>query len=76
MNKTFTTEDLIKFYYSETPALEAIELLECMENDLFLNKEYTQIERSLDQLNGLKMNPSNKSVFNILRYSMETAVEC
>ena len=69
MTKTFTQNDVIRYYYNEVSAQEkhSIENAMLWDNDLVdYYQELVQLEYSL---NKIKREPSERAIENILNYS-------
>lgn len=69
MTKTFTHDDLIRYYYKETSRKESIEIEKALLCDSELMEEYKQISAMMKKLEKVKKEPSDKVVANILDYS-------
>ena len=69
MNKLYTEETLIKFYYEECDILEKLEIENMLENDLDTNISYAVLYGNILNLPALKLSPSISSTEKILAYS-------
>jgi len=69
MTKTFTQNDLIRYYYNETSEKESSKIQNALICDPILQDQYKEICRLLKQLNNVQLEPSEKSIEAILKYS-------
>jgi len=69
MTKTFTQNDLIRYYYKETTEKESSKIQNALICDPVLQDQYKEICRMLKELNKVQLEPSEKSVEAILKFS-------
>jgi hypothetical protein len=69
MNKFYTEENLIAFYYQDCDLFTTLEIEHTLETDVEANNQYVEIYESIMKLDELKVSPSKKSINNILSYS-------
>lgn len=69
MTKTFTQDDVIRYIYNETTAEENLAIAQALITDEMLMDEYKQLSASIDSLNSTMLEPSEKTITNILNYS-------
>jgi hypothetical protein len=69
MNKIYTEEKLISFFYHESDTLESFEIEDAIETNFHCNQAYTKLSNELLDLRKLAYQPKQKSLDNILAYS-------
>jgi hypothetical protein len=69
MIKTFTQNDLIRFIYKETTASENLEIEQAMLFDPEMSEAYKILKQTILDLDDINMEPSDKSIECVLRYS-------
>ena len=69
MTKTFTQSDLIRFIYLETTEEETHEINRALPSDPELQRQYRELMLSKNSLDKARLEPSAKSVENILQYA-------
>ena len=74
MIKTFTLNDLIRYYYKETSARETREIQNALICDPFLQEQFKEISKTIRNLDEVQCDPSDKVVNAILDYSKNTGV--
>lgn len=74
MDENSTLNDLIRFAYNETSILETVRILKSIESDPLVAQLYQEIQSSLEELDNLAVNPSEKSVSSILFYAKSVAM--
>lgn len=74
MTKTFTPNELIRYYYKETSEKETREIQNALITDPVLQEQYKEISKIIRQLDEVYYDPSDKVVTAILDYSKNTDV--
>lgn len=69
MIKTFTHDDVIRYLYHETSTEESEAIAQALLTDEMLMDEYKQLSAIIESMNSTMLEPSEKSVANILNYS-------
>lgn len=69
MTKTFTQNDLIRYYYKETTEKESGKIQNALICDPALQEQYKEICRTIKEIGEVQLEPSEKSVNAILKYS-------
>lgn len=69
MTKTFTQDDLIRFLYHETSEEETKEINKALLCDTDLLKQYKELNATHKELNAARLEPSAKTIQNILNYA-------
>lgn len=69
MTKIFTHDDLIRYVYSETEPEENRQIELALSEDMELLEQYHELLWLRKQMDGGMMNPSEKTINNILEYS-------
>ncbi|MEM7548326.1 MAG: hypothetical protein AAF363_01530 [Bacteroidota bacterium] len=69
MIKTFTQNDLISFIYNETSREKKEEIEKALLCDIQLQEEINKLKEAVKSLDEVVLNPSNKVINNILKYS-------
>jgi hypothetical protein len=74
MTKTFTPNELIRYYYKETSEKENRNIQNALICDPLLQEQYKEISKIIRQLDDVKFNPSDKVIKAILDYSRNADV--
>jgi len=74
MNIT-STHYLLKHLYSEAEPTEKLAIEDALANNWHLRESYNSWQELLGRLNEAKVSPSQKSVNNVLKYSLNTTFE-
>ena len=69
MTKTFTPNDVLRYLYKETSSLENSELEQALIVRGELLDQYAQLTSIKEQLDKVRITPSDKSIKTILEYS-------
>lgn len=69
MNRNFTQEDLIRYYYDEMNAEEAQNLKAALKNDQALRQQFDTLSQTCQKLDDAFLNPSETSVDIIREHS-------
>lgn len=69
MTKIFTHDDLIRYVYSETEPEENRQIELALSEDMELLEQYHELLWLRKQMDGGMMEPSEKTINNILDYS-------
>lgn len=69
MTKTFTQNDVIRYIYQETTADENLEIQQAMLFDSELANAYKILKQTIEALNEISLQPSDKSIEHVLTYS-------
>lgn len=69
MIKTFTQDDIVRFVYAETSAVESALITTAMAGDSNLRVFYNEIVEVKQGIQQLKYEPSEKTLQNIFDYS-------
>jgi hypothetical protein len=69
MIKTFTKDDLIRYLYHETTEKEEQEIKHALLFDAELRTAYSNLCAMKNELDNARLEPSPKTVMNILDYS-------
>jgi hypothetical protein len=72
MDKTATTENLILYYYNETPLAETVIIQKEIDHDPETELEFEILKSAMQKLDDLLCFPSQKCVDSILNYSRNT----
>jgi hypothetical protein len=72
MIKTFTPNDVIRYFYNETSQSENKAIEKALIIDAELMEEYKHLNETAELLNSIKRQPSDTVINNILRYSKES----
>ncbi|RZS95184.1 hypothetical protein [Cecembia calidifontis] len=75
MTKPFTPNDLIRYIYQEMSEGENERLVQALREDGTLMQEYLEMLSTIDQLDQLILEPSEKVVKGILRKAKSTGLE-
>ncbi|MGG9960141.1 hypothetical protein [Ferruginibacter sp. SUN106] len=71
----FTPEDLLQYLYKETSPAQTAEIKAALENDWSLREKFEEITAAQNQLETLKMSPSQQTIDNILNYAEKAVSE-
>jgi len=74
MTKTFTPNELIRYYYKETSEKENRNIQNALICDPLLQEQYKEISKIIRQLDKVKFDPSDRVIKTILNYSRNTDV--
>lgn len=69
MTKTFTPNDVLRYLYKETSSIENSELEQALIVRGELLDQYAQLTSIKEQLDKVRITPSDKSIKTILEYS-------
>jgi hypothetical protein len=75
MTQNFTQNALIRFLYDEVSSAEKIAILEALEQDRELRKEYQTLKEAYRKLPRAKFNAPKSSIQKIMEYNQRTALE-
>lgn len=75
MTQNFTHNSIIRFLYDEVSSAEKIAILEALQRDPELRKEYHALKEAYHQLPRTKFNAPKKSLQKIMEYNQRTALE-
>jgi hypothetical protein len=74
MEQDYTQNQIIRYLYKEVNVFEHFEIEDAIEFNPTVRDQYKVIKKSFDQLAGLSMMPSSRSIKNILGYSKSTGL--
>jgi len=74
MVANFTLNNLIKFIYRETDAIEHLEIQNAIEEDEVLRNQYLDLYNGYKKFPKVKFFPSKKIINNILNYNEDFAL--
>ena len=69
MPESSTLNDLMLYYFNETDMTDAVLIQQSIDNDVETEEEYNAIVVTMDYIDKSMVNPSEKSIQNILNYS-------
>ena len=69
MTKTFTQDELIRFFYQETSKIETKEIEKALVIESQLAEEYKKLVSVINRLDQVEETPSTSSIQNIFNYS-------
>jgi len=75
MTKTFTQNDVLRFFYNEVTEDEKVDIQTAMLWDNDLEDYYQELIQMEASLNKVKKEPSNKVIENILNYSRNFSMQ-
>lgn len=75
MSKTSTTEKLVLYLFNETEMTDSVLIQRAIDTDDEVEMEFINIKRAFRYVDRALVDPSPKSVQNILRYASATAVK-
>lgn len=64
-----TTEDMIRFFYNEMSAEEALRTKDAIEQDSVLRDLYQHFQATLKELDTVSLSPEKSSIDRIMRYA-------
>ena len=73
MTKNITQDNLIRYIYSETTAEETSLIEEALRSDWELKELHDNLLETKSELSRVKVSPSQKVIYNIMRYSKDNA---
>ena len=77
MKQTYTEEKLIQLIYGECDILERLEILDAIENDIFLKDSYLSLLDAYHMLPKVTFSPSQRTLDEIIAYSNQPCqAEC
>lgn len=68
----FTPEDLLEYYYQETPSEKSVDIANALQTDWTLYQKYEIICQAAAWLDKSAVSPRNEAVQNILDYAAHT----
>jgi hypothetical protein len=71
----FTQEDLLLYLYKETSPAQSAAIKAALENDWSLREKFQMITSAQQQLETIKMSPSQQTIDNILNYAEKAVSE-
>lgn len=71
----FTQEDLLLYLYKETSQAQSAAIKAALENDWSLREKFEMITSAQQQLETIKMSPSQQTIDNILNYAEKAVSE-
>lgn len=75
MTKSFTQNDLIRYIYQEMTEYEMEQFVLTMQNDPLIMQEYIDVLGTMDHLDRLLLNPSEKIVRAIKKKAQSKGLE-
>jgi hypothetical protein len=75
MTKSFTPNDLVRYIYQEMSEEENESLVQALQENEFLMQEYIDMLSTLDQLNELRMSPSENTLKAVMRAASHFKLE-
>ncbi|MCE7057871.1 hypothetical protein LZF95_24520 [Algoriphagus sp. AGSA1] len=75
MIKPFTPNDLIRYIYQEMPKVEQELLVQALHSDDSLMQEYVEVLSTIEQVDQIRLQPSEKVVQAIKRNAKSTGLE-
>ena len=75
MTKPFTPNDLLRYIYQEMNEGEHEKLVQALREDGSLMQDYLEMLSTIDQLDELMLEPSDKVVKGILKKAKSTGLE-
>ncbi|WPR75176.1 hypothetical protein [Algoriphagus sp. NG3] len=75
MTKPFTPNDLIRYIYQEMPEVEQELLVQALHSDDSLMQEYVEMLSTIEQVDQIRLQPSEKVVQAIKRNAKSTGLE-
>lgn len=75
MIKSFTPNDLVRYIYQEMPEVEQELLMQALHSDHALMQEYVEMLSTIEQLNQIRLNPSEKVVTAIKSMAHSTGLQ-
>ena len=75
MIKPFTPNDLIRYIYQEMPEVEQELLVQALQSDQSLMQEYVEMLSTIEQMDQIRLQPSEKVVKAIKMSAKSTGLE-
>ncbi|UZD21770.1 hypothetical protein PBT90_19840 [Algoriphagus halophytocola] len=75
MIKPFTPNDLIRYIYQEMPEVEQELLVQALQSDQALMQEYVEMLSTIEQMDQVQLQPSEKVVKAIKMSAKSTGLE-
>ncbi len=75
MIKSFTPNDLVRYIYQEMPEVEQELLMQALHSDQALMQEYVEMLSTIEQLNQIRPEPSEKVVIAIKLLAHSTGLQ-
>jgi uncharacterized protein with von Willebrand factor type A (vWA) domain len=75
MIKSFTPNDLVRYIYREMPEVEQELLMQALQSDDALMQEYVEMLSTIEQLDQVRLQPSEKIVKAIKEMAHSTGLE-
>jgi uncharacterized protein with von Willebrand factor type A (vWA) domain len=75
MIKSFTPNDLVRYIYREMPEVEQELLMQALQSDDALMQEYVEMLSTIEQLDQVRLQPSEKIVKAIKKMAHSTGLE-
>ncbi len=69
MYKSFTTNDLILYYFNEVELADTVLIQQDIDNNSETEENYQEIVQVMDHIDQCMLNPSESVIKNILNYS-------
>lgn len=75
MIKPFTPNDLVRYIYQEMPEVEQELLMQALQSDDALMQDYVEMLSTIEQLDQVRLQPSEKIVKAIKQMAHSTGLE-
>ncbi len=75
MIKSFTPNDLVRYIYREMPEVEQELLMQALQSDDALMQEYVEMLSTIEQLDQVRLQPSEKIVKAIKKMAHSTGLQ-
>ncbi|HSF54137.1 MAG TPA: hypothetical protein VLA71_10310 [Algoriphagus sp.] len=75
MIKSFTPNDLVRYFYREMPEVEQELLMQALHSDGSLMQEYVEMLSTIEQLDQVRLQPSDKVVKAIKEMAHSTGLQ-
>lgn len=75
MTKPFTPNDLVRYIYQEMPEVEQELLVQALHSDDSLMQEYIEMLSTIEQMDQIQLQPSEKVVQAIKSRAQSTGLE-
>ena len=75
MTKQFTPNDLVRYIYQEMPEVEQELLMQALHSDDELMQEYVEMLSTIEQLDQVRLTPSEKVVTAIKSLAHSTGLQ-
>jgi uncharacterized protein with von Willebrand factor type A (vWA) domain len=75
MIKSFTPNDLVRYIYQEMPDVEQELLMQALHIEQSLMQEYVEMLSTIEQLNQVRLQPSEKVVNAIKKMAHSTGLQ-